>query len=430
MELDGDSPGFGAGVFETVADLLLVDAAKARATDIHLEPQTDGCRVRFRVDGRLYDAALLSLEQGNRLVRHFKNMAGMDAVGPFCPADARLTHGVNERRLDLRLATAPACAGEALVIRLFDVSRAVRRLHELGLGDTHRRQVEDWLVNVRGMFVVTGPTGSGKTTTLYALLHELRRNDRCVVTIEEPVEYQIDGVTQIQVDRRHNLDFATGLRAMLRLDPDYLMVGELRDAAAAKAAVESCGSGRPLLTTIHAADAAGAITTLRNLGLSDHQIAIGVQIVVAQRLVRSLCANCRRQEPMTDADRQWLASVGLPTTAELRWAAAGCNTCRGMGYAGRTGIFEVWRLDDDDCESILDRRGERPLRRHIANRGVSSLLHDAYSKVEQGVTSLEELKSIAPSYPMPPAALAQRAGHVLKNPPADGDEAPSDRRDS
>jgi len=408
--MNGGLSGPGGGALETTADVLLLDAVEARATDIHLDPRSDGCRVRFRIDGRLHDAAMLSLEQGQRLVRHFKNMAGMDAAGPFCPVDARLAHGVGDRRLDLRLATAPACAGEKMVIRLFDPRGAVRNLSELGLTDEHRRQIEDWLVNIRGMFVVTGPTGSGKTTTLYALLHDLNRNDRCVVTIEEPVEYQIDGMTQIQVDHRHDLHFAEGLRAMLRLDPDYLMTGELRDAAAAKAAVESCGGGRPLLTTIHAADAAGAITALRNLELTEHQVATSLRMIVAQRLVRRLCLNCRRQEPMTDADRHWLALVGLPTTAKQQWTAGACNICRGTGYVGRTGIFEVWRLDDEDMDPIIDHRDERALRRHIANRRVCSLLHDAYRKAEQGITSLEELKAIAPSYPTPPSALATPVG--------------------
>jgi type II secretory ATPase GspE/PulE/Tfp pilus assembly ATPase PilB-like protein len=381
-----------------LADRLIGDALHQRASDIHLDPQPNATRVRFRVDGDLLDVAVLPREQAARLLRHFKTISGLDAADRFRPADARLSQRIDGRDIDLRIASLPSVAGEKLSIRLLDRTRVLEHLDDLGLTDDQRLTIDHWLRNVCGMFLVAGPTGSGKTTTLYALLHELRLRDRCVVTIEDPVEYHVEGITQTQVDRRHNLSFADGLRGMLRADPDYLLLGEVRDDEAAQAAVEAAGSGRVLMSTIHAPDAVGTVTALRNFNLADHQIASSLRMVVAQRLVRRLCRRCRRREKVSESDYQWLASVGLPTTAEEVWVAQGCDDCRHLGYQGRIGVFEVWRLADSDYERILHHADERTLRTDVGSRGLRSLLHDGWIKVEQGITSLSELRSLSSSY--------------------------------
>ena len=378
---------------DPLAEILLRDALRENATDIHLDPQSDGMRVRFRIDGRLFDTLLLTREHGIRLVRHFQATSGMDTT-PFRAGDARLTARIDGHPIDLRLAAAPSVCGEKLAIRILDRQRIERRLHDLGLSETSLSTIARWLSNTSGMFLVAGPTGSGKTTTLYAILHELKGRDRSVVTIEEPVEYQIDGITQIQVDGRHGLDFDGGLRTMLRLDPDYLLLGEIRSASAARAAVESAGRGRVLMSTIHSTDAVGALTTLRNYGLDDHEIATSLRIVVGQRLVRTLCRQCRAEEPLSRSDRQWLQSVGVEEPADQAWVPGGCEQCGNSGYHGRIGIFEVWRLSEDDVEAILHHDNERAVRRVALEQAHQPLLLDGYAKAREGITSFAELRAI------------------------------------
>jgi general secretion pathway protein E len=377
-----------------LAELLLRDALRERATDIHLDPQDNGTRIRFRIDGALIDAVVLGREQGARLVRHFKAMCGMDVGNVFGPASARLTQTVEGHEVDLRFASAPSISGEKLSVRLLDRNRVGQRLDELGLADEQREQIEQWVRNASGMFLVSGPTGSGKTTTLYALLHELRLHDRSVITVEDPVEYKVEGITQIQVDRRHGLTYTEGIRGALRLDPDYLLLGEIREPDDARAAVEAAGTGRVLMSTIHSADAVGTITSLRNRGLADHEIATSVHMVVSQRLVRRLCRRCRRREELTNAQYQWLESAGLPKTITHASVADGCEDCRGLGYDGRVGVFEVWKLTDGDYSRILTHADERTLRANLNPLEHRTLLQDGFAKVEQGITSLKELAGV------------------------------------
>ena len=400
-----------------LADTLLHDALEQRATDIHLDPRDGGMRVRFRIDGALLDVIHLSPEQGGRVLRHFKATSGMDVADRFHPADARLTYRVDDREIDLRLASLPSICGEKMSIRLLDRSRVVERLDQLGFSDDQRNRIEQWLAHTCGMFLVAGPTGSGKTTTLYALLHELKLHERCVITVEEPVEYHIDGITQAQVHRGRGLSFETGLRAMLRADPDYLLLGEIRDSEAASAAIEASGSGRVLMSTIHAPDAIGTVTALRNFGIADHQIASSLRIVVAQRLVRHLCQHCRRAEKVTDADRQWLASVELTASTDQLWLPIGCEKCRNLGYDGRIGVFEVWRLTDEDYDAVVRHADERSLRQAALSHGLHSLLVDGWEKVAAGITTLAELRLLSATYhfrtpaPQRPVAGSEHALH-------------------
>jgi len=247
---------------------------------------------------------------------------------------------------------------------------------------------------VNGMFLCAGPTGSGKTTTIYALLHELKFANRAIVSIEDPVEYQVDGITQIKIDELHHVDFAEAVKSVLRLDPDFLMLGEIRDAASAHSAVNAAISGRVLLSTVHSRDAVGAITALRNWGLPDHEIAEALVVVVAQRLVRRLCPHCRREGKPTATDLQWLKAMHLPSRGAF-WEAKGCKECQNLGYFGRTGIFELWRLDEHDYETLLNHADEHALRQSFAARSSSTLLQDAIAKVRAGTTSLAEIRKLS-----------------------------------
>ncbi len=378
---------------ERWAHLILQDAAREKASDIHLDPSAGGVRVRLRIDGLLHDAVQLSQEQGMRLIRHYKTMAGLDPVATFLPQDARIEYELDGRKLDLRVACAPSRFGEKLALRLLDPQRVQRRIKELGLSAEHEKQFEGWISEISGMCLVCGPIGSGKTTTLYALLHELRLLNKAVITIEDPVEYHIDGITQIQVDLRHGMSFSQGIKGMLRLDPDFILVGEIRDHESARAAVEVSASGRVVMSTLHARDIAGVLTTLRNWRIENHEIATAVELVIAQRLVRCLCTKCRRLEAPNASEKAWLAAVGQPAPAKT-WHAIGCAACRQTGYLGRTGLFEIWRKDDADYDLILAGTDELAFRRHIRQHGRACLLNDGLTKAESGATTLAEVRGV------------------------------------
>ena len=243
------------------------------------------------------------------------------------------------------------------------------------------------------MILVCGPTSSGKTTTAYALLRELTPTDREIVTIEDPVEYVMEGVTQIQVNVKSGLTYFEGVKGLLKLDPDVIFMGEMRDGASARAAIDASDSGHSFISTLHARDAAGSITTLRNFRLTDQEIAGSLDLLIAQRLVRRLCTECRRQEPPTVVEREWLIFYCLPVP-DLVWHADGCEQCNQTGYRGRIGIFEVWRLNEQSVQAILKHSDEHELRRELRGVGTLSFLEDDLEKVIQGVTTIEEMQEI------------------------------------
>lgn len=372
---------------------ILEDARQGRATDIHFDPCRGGWRVRLRVDGCLHDAAQLSTEMGGRIMRYIRIAAGLDPVVSFTPEDASCQFALTDHTLDLRLATAPCAGGEKLTLRLLDPQRLEHRIQDLGLRSRDLEVLRSWLGELSGMFLVTGPAGSGKTTTLYGLIHELQLSSHAVVTIEDPVEYPIDGVSQIQVDFDHGLTFAAGLKAMLRLDPDYLLVGEMRDSESAQIAIEAAASGHCVMSTLHSPDTAGVMTLLRNWGISDHQIASALQIVVNQRLVRRLCQACRKRSVPSKNETAWLQALEVAVPGQL-WTNTGCAACQNTGYHDRIGVFEVWRKHDSDYELILMHSDEHSMRRHLRSRGLQSVLDDALARVQEGITSLAEIQSM------------------------------------
>jgi len=375
---------------------LLEDALRERATDIHLDPLAAEVRVRFRVDGALQDIASLPLDRGAKLIRCFKARTALDPAPSLLPRDGHWRFELDEPEggtVDVRAACAPCVGGEKLVLRILRGSRVRLRLAELGLREDQRDRIERWLGDINGMFLVAGPTGSGKTTTLYALLTAMHLTSRSIVTIEDPIEYQIDGISQMQVDAKRGLTFAEGLRSMVRLDPDYILMGEIRDEESAAAAVEASNSGHILLSTMHSRDAAGVVTMLRSLGIANHAIAAALSFVVSERLVRKLCPHCRQRAKPTDGDVRWLRVLdrAVPDTV---WRAAGCERCRRSGYLGRTGVFQVWPVEEASYDLILRGGDEHALRDHLHETGVRSLLEGGLEKAEAGITDLAELRTI------------------------------------
>lgn len=375
------------------ADALLADALRERATDIHIDANSAGVLVRLRIDGRIFDSLVLTEQAGLRLINQFKAMARLNIERRFRPEESRITYPLKDRDIDLRFTSAPTLRGQKLSIRVFQPLEEMLYLQQLGLNEQGLEQIQDWIDTISGMLLVAGPTGSGKTTTLYSLLHKLKLEERNVVTIEDPVEYEVDGINQIQVDHHHGLDFAEGIKAMLRLDPDYLMLGEIRESASARAGVIAATSGRALMGTLHSRDAVGVIDTLRNYGLGGQDISSTLVLVIAQRLVRKLCEHCKVEGEPAAEERAWLEKLGREAPSRV-WHAKGCDHCRNLGYEGRTGIFEVWRINPKEYRLLLDEADRRTLYRELNERQHCFLIDDGLEKVANGITSLSELRTM------------------------------------
>ncbi|MFP4260236.1 MAG: GspE/PulE family protein [Opitutales bacterium] len=372
---------------------LIEDAAAALASDLHLDPEENHYCLRIRKDGVLHDARLLPTSLGERVLNHFKVMADLDPTPALRPMEGWIDYDLGERKINLRITCAPAIGGDKLSIRLLDPQRIRVNMQELGLATKQSDHIKTWISDIQGMFLVVGPVGSGKTTTLYALVDELRHRERSIVTIEDPVEYRIEGVAQMQVSQKRDFTFAKALKSILRLDPDYIMVGEMRDARSADAAMDAAMTGKVLLSTLHAKDAVGAITALRNYGIEDFEIAAMLELVAAQRLVRKLCPECKREESVKRIDRTWMGSVGREPPEKVFYPQ-GCEACGGLGYAGRTGIFEIWNLGEKEKEMLLQHPDEQSLRKQVREWALPSLLDAAWSLLETGVTSPPELRSL------------------------------------
>jgi general secretion pathway protein E len=372
------------------ADALLSDAVSARATDLHLDPFPDHYRVRLRIDGIIVDAVEVSYDQGRRLVNQFKAMATLDPIPSVRCNEGSFVYTLDDIDLDLRVTSIPCVSGDKLAIRVLTPPASVQNIQELGIPSEGIGWIQRWMDATGGMFLVSGPTGSGKTTTLYALLHELKLSDSHVVTLEDPVEYEVPGINQVQVDTAHELDFARGTQAMLRLDPDYVLIGEIRDVPSAQAAISVATSGRSMMATLHSRDAVGTITSLRNLGLDDYEIAANLGIVASQRLVRRLCKECRTKGQPDEISRQWLLDAGREVPEET-WLPTGCPSCNNLGYRGRLGVFEVWQLTEEDYGRILKHEDEHSLRQALNDRGQQMMLDDGMAKVESGETTFREL---------------------------------------
>jgi len=368
---------------------LLGQAVTEGASDIHFEAEEDEMRVRFRIDGVLREAAHVPKRMVGAVVSRIKIMSELNIAEKRIPQDGRVSVNVEDRRVDLRVTTLPTQRGEGATIRILDMSNAMRSLDELGMDGESRERFERAFQQAYGAVLVTGPTGSGKSTTLYAALRELNDVENKIITIEDPVEYRINGINQIGVNRKAGLDFATGLRSILRADPDVVMVGEIRDGETARIAIEAALTGHMMLSTLHTNDAPGAIARLQKMGIESFLTASAVDCVVAQRLARKLCPHCKMRALIPP---QALAEVGVKVRAELEaYEGVGCSRCNHSGFRGRVGLYSVMSMTERLKDMTVGLAAEAEIEAVAREEGMMTLREDGIGKVRSGLTSLEEV---------------------------------------
>ncbi len=376
-------------------DLLLLQALRDRASDIHLDPQPSRLRIRYRIDGVLQDIVSLPMAIHAPLVSRVKIMAQMNIAEKRLPQDGQFSFKApNNSDIDVRVATIETAYGERVVMRLLDKAASLPQLPDLGLLTDALASYQQMLQVHHGMILISGPTGAGKTTTLYASLNALDKQSKNIVTIEDPVEYRFLDISQIQVNLKAGLTFAEGLRALMRHDPDIIMVGEIRDPDTARTAVQAALTGPLVLSSIHANDTEGVMHRLRNLGVDPFLIANALVGVVAQRMVRRVCPKCAVQQEASAEEQQSFAAV-LGTTQTRFSYGAGCQFCAATGFRGRTGLFEVMTVTDRIRQLILNSHEPGSIRRQAMQEGSKSLLHDGLLKAAQGVTTpMEVLRNL------------------------------------
>ncbi|HEY7943006.1 MAG TPA: type II secretion system ATPase GspE [Casimicrobiaceae bacterium] len=369
---------------------LLLQALRERASDLHFEPYEGRSVVRFRVDGMLRDVVEPPRALHAALVSRLKVMASLDIAEKRLPQDGRMALKLGDKSVDVRVSTLPTGPGERVVLRLLDKDTARLDLAALGMSEPTRDAIDALVREPHGILLVTGPTGSGKTTTLYAAMSRLPRGQLNVMTAEDPIEFALDGVGQTQVNPRIDFTFARALRSILRQDPDIVMIGEIRDLETAQIAVQASLTGHLVLATLHTNDAVSAVTRLADMGVETYLLASSLLGVLAQRLVRCLCAACRGASPPSSGEAVLLAELGLPPTQPL-YRPVGCAACGDSGYRGRTGVYELVLIDETLRRLIHDRAGEPALREACARAGVRSLRGDGARWLADGTTSLAEL---------------------------------------
>lgn len=367
---------------------ILQEAIKTRASDIHIEPYENRLAVRFRIDGALRDMLSLSARLSSTLVSRVKVMAQLDIAKKRVPQDGRFSLNLGERAVDVRVSTLPSQYGERVVMRILEKTSNLINLSDLGMDSGELSSFQNALKRPNGIILVTGPTGSGKTTTLYAALSGLNDGSRNILSVEDPVEYALDGIGQTQVNTQIGMSFAAGLRAILRQDPDVVMIGEIRDPETADIAVQASLTGHLVLSTVHTNSAVGAVTRLRDMGVEPFLLASTVTSIVAQRLVRRLCPDCKTPYTPTAREMSDLALTKAPKAPFYK--AVGCESCRGIGYAGRIGLYEVVEMDDVLRAMIHDNASEADMSAH-AFRKTETLLQSGAALIIQGLTSAEDV---------------------------------------
>jgi general secretion pathway protein E len=393
---------------------LMFNAVKERASDIHIEPGEKEVIVRYRIDGVLYETRRAARQFIPSIISRVKIMAGLNIAEKRLPQDGRIRRKIAGKDIDMRVATAPTVkGGERITIRLLDRETVLHDLADIGFGQDHLTQMNDLIHRPHGILLVTGPTGSGKTTTLYACLAKINSPDLNILTIEDPVEYQLDGISQVAVNEKIELTFATGLRSFLRHDPDVIMVGEIRDLPTSEIAIQASLTGHLVLSTIHTNDAAGAITRLVDLGVQPFLVASSLMALLAQRLVRRLCRECRELYTPSDGDlvglgidpAEFFAGTGYrihfkgsgepPPAGQLyRAREGGCQACLNAGYKGRTAIYELLMIDDQIRQLAIKNADAGTIKRSAVESGMRTLREDGAQKVLAGMTSAAEVMMI------------------------------------
>ena len=368
-------------------------AVAEKASDIHFEPADDDMRIRFRVDGVLQETARVPKRMVAGVISRIKIMSELDIAEKRVPQDGRVGVMVEDRRIDLRVTTLPTQTGEGASIRILDEADALRTLDDLGMDAEPRQRFENSFRKPYGAVLVTGPTGAGKSTTLYAALQDLNNVDKHIVTIEDPVEYRLPGVNQIGVHRKAGLTFATGLRSVLRADPDVIMVGEIRDSETARIGIEAALTGHMVLTTLHTNDAPGAITRLQEMGIESFLTSSAIECVVAQRLARTLCPQCKRRVVVSQGV---LVEAGFRVGTDLEaYEPVGCQRCHGSGYRGRMGIYSVMVLSEGIKEMVVNLTSEAEIAKLAMAEGMLTLKQSGLEKVRSGLTSVQEVSRVA-----------------------------------
>jgi type IV pilus assembly protein PilB len=371
---------------------LVAQAVERQASDVHLAAEKGELRVRFRIDGVLQEVTTIPRRFAAGVVSRVKIMADLDIAERRLPQDGRVGLAVEGRHIDLRVVTLPSVHGESVVLRVLDKAAVVMDLDTLGMSEHDRSRFQRAYHESHGAVLVTGPTGSGKSTTLYAALQALNTPEKNIITVEDPVEYEIQGLTQLQVSVKTGLTFAAGLRSMVRADPDVIMVGEIRDHETARIAVESALTGHLVLSTLHTNDAPSAITRLIEMGIEPFLVASAVDSVVAQRLVRVLCRDCKRR---TIIPARALQDSGFKAVVEMEaYEPVGCKRCLGTGYRGRMGIYEVMLVSPEIQQLALERRPAEQIRDVAVAQGMTRLCDDGIEKVKQGRTSIAEIARV------------------------------------
>lgn len=364
-----------------------------RATDVHLHCVEEGLRVLYRVDGAIHPKVLLPPAEGRRLLNQLKGASGLNAVRAFAPLEGQIVWPDERTRWEIRVTLTPVGGRESAHLRLLSLPRDQWRMTDLGLSPVDQEKIAGAVHSLNGLILVTGATGSGKTTTMYSLASLLDLKTTTAYSIEDPVEFRLPYAQQIEVDDRHGLTMHEGLRTILRMDPDLILIGEIRDSDSAIVAARAALSGRLVLATIHAQDAAGAVDALHYLGVPQHIIGGSLRLVIAQSLVRRLCAGCARPRGVDAEERALLGRFGIDCPDTLLQAGS-CPRCSAYGYKGRIGAFETAVVDDEVGALISAGTHHRELAGCLRNRGVRSLAHDALEKVATGVTSMEEFRRV------------------------------------
>jgi type IV pilus assembly protein PilB len=371
---------------------IFAQAIREGASDVHISPQQNNIQLRFRIDGKLHDVPSPPKVMSLPIIARIKILANMDITISRIPQDGRFTLKMENKEINVRVSSMPTIYGENVVLRLLDMSAGVYSLDRLGMVKEDRDKIETMVRKAYGMILSTGPTGSGKSTSLYSILNEINRPDTNIITLEDPVEYRVANIRQVQLNRKAGMTFAGGLRAILRQDPDVIMVGEIRDSETAAVAIQAAQTGHRLLSTIHTNDAAGAITRFIDMGIEPFLVASALLVSFAQRLVRTVCPYCR--EPY-EPSKAALVSWGLDKVENANFQhGKGCFQCMNTGYKGRTGIFEVLVNDEEVQQMIMKRQSAQEITRMaVAEEKLRTLKDDAASKVIQGITTLEEAAS-------------------------------------
>ncbi|MBN2797032.1 MAG: Flp pilus assembly complex ATPase component TadA [Clostridia bacterium] len=377
-----------------LVNTIIVQAAQSRASDIHIEPAEDYLRIRFRIDGDLQEVMKPAKQTHGAIVTRIKIMAKLDIAERRIPQDGRIEINVKNKELDLRVSTIPTIHGEKVVIRLLDRSTFMKPIAELGLSKNNLTTFKEIIKNRNGIILVTGPTGSGKSTSLYAMLNELNEAKRNVMTVEDPVEYRMEGVTQSQVNVKAGFSFPEGLRSMLRQDPDVIMVGEIRDTETAQIAVRAAITGHLVLSTLHTNNSVATINRLVDMGIKPYLVSSSIVAIISQLLVKKICPSCKVPYLPDEAELEMLELNDLDIEIEL-YKGTGCPHCKKTGYRGRTPIFEILQLDHDTRKMITEGKSSNDIKQMLSKKGMRTLQDSCLELVLKGETTVEELMRIS-----------------------------------